>query len=387
MIPRLHGLDHLRASAILGVVLYHYRAFYGLPTVWLDVVGRVGWSGVDLFFVLSGYLIASKLFDEVTTTGRIQFKAFYLARSLRILPAYWFVLAIYFLFPSWGEGIALQPLWRFLTFTQNFDFNPYRTSFSHAWSLSVEEHFYLVLPLLIWLFFAQKRWWLKERDRFGGAICFAIVLLLGIGLRWWAWQTDIQPKIGLENQLRAASIAIYYPSYARLDGLLVGVAIAALSKFRPGLTRAIQQWRDWLLLPAGLLLGSAYWLFGGSVTSANFATWPTLLFGFPILSIGFGFVVMAALSPYSVLYKTESKLTYWVAIFSYSIYLIHKIVNHLVATRLQLAEPWQLIVSLLLCGGVGSLIYFVIERPFIRLKSAILAQPPHPASPAKPPPA
>jgi peptidoglycan/LPS O-acetylase OafA/YrhL len=89
---RLHGLDHLRALAILLVMTHHYRS--GMPA-WLEPVRNIGWTGVDLFFVLSGYLIGYQLLKEVKNTNTISFKRFYTKRFFRIIPAYVVVLIIY----------------------------------------------------------------------------------------------------------------------------------------------------------------------------------------------------------------------------------------------------------------------------------------------------
>ena len=153
---RLHGLDHLRAAAIVLVLLFHYNFYYGVPE-WLDAFSSFGWSGVDLFFVLSGYLIADKLFRGFESQGRIDFSGFYLNRFLRIIPAYLVIVALYFIFTDLQEGRGLQPLWKFLTFTQNISIDMYRNTFSHAWSLCVEEHFYLLLPILLFVIFSRKK--------------------------------------------------------------------------------------------------------------------------------------------------------------------------------------------------------------------------------------
>ena len=100
---RLHGLDHLRAMAIVLVLLFHYDFYYGAPE-WLVAFSRFGWSGVDLFFVLSGYLIADKLFHGFDAEGKINFRSFYWNRLLRIIPAYIAVVALYFSFPVLQEG-------------------------------------------------------------------------------------------------------------------------------------------------------------------------------------------------------------------------------------------------------------------------------------------
>lgn len=73
---RLNGLDHLRALAIILVLMYHYRAF-GHPA-WIDTIGRFGWIGVDLFFVLSGFLISGQLFNNIKVFHNIHLKSFYI---------------------------------------------------------------------------------------------------------------------------------------------------------------------------------------------------------------------------------------------------------------------------------------------------------------------
>jgi peptidoglycan/LPS O-acetylase OafA/YrhL len=82
---RLNGLDHLRAIAILLVMIFHFGR--GVPS-WLEPIQQIGWTGVDLFFVLSGYLIGFQLLKEYKNTGDLNFKRFYIKRFFRILPVY-----------------------------------------------------------------------------------------------------------------------------------------------------------------------------------------------------------------------------------------------------------------------------------------------------------
>src|SRR5687768_7869255 len=93
---KIAGLDYLRALAITLVFLFHYRLF--AHPAWVDDVCSFGWVGVDLFFVLSGYLIASHVFADIKN-DRFSSRVFFLKRALRILPAYWVVLALYFWVP------------------------------------------------------------------------------------------------------------------------------------------------------------------------------------------------------------------------------------------------------------------------------------------------
>src|SRR5213082_4162000 len=151
---RQPGLDLLRAFAIIVVVVYHAALFgFKLP----GRVDRFGWIGVDLFFVLSGYLIGGQLLAPLARDQRIQLGRFFVRRALRIMPAYFAVLVIYFLLPSWREYPEMsQPLWKFLLSIQNVALHG-GTAFSHAWSLAVEDQFYLVLPLLLLVLYPRPR--------------------------------------------------------------------------------------------------------------------------------------------------------------------------------------------------------------------------------------
>src|SRR5213596_1889708 len=134
---RQPGLDLLRAFAIMVVVIYHAALFgFKLP----GRVDRFGWIGVDLFFVLSGYLIGGQLLAPLAREKPIRFGSFFTRRVLRIMPAYFVILAVYFLLPSWREYPDMsQPLWKFLLSIQNIALHG-GTAFSHAWSPAVEDN-------------------------------------------------------------------------------------------------------------------------------------------------------------------------------------------------------------------------------------------------------
>ena len=153
---KLYGLDHLRTLAITLVLVYHYGRIFPHPE-WTNTYSKFGWTGVDLFFVLSGYLIASQLFATMANGQKIAIRTFYLKRFFRIFPAYLLVVILYFSFPFIREREALSPLWKYLTFTQNLglDLRTHGT-FSHAWSLCIEEQFYLIFPLIILLLDTKK---------------------------------------------------------------------------------------------------------------------------------------------------------------------------------------------------------------------------------------
>src|SRR6476661_2817441 len=113
---KLYGLDFLRALAIIQVLFFHYLVLVPHPE-WMQHFFSFGWAGVDLFFALSGFLISSQLFVKINQGKEISFREFFIKRFFRIMPAYFLVVAIYFLVPSFHEREALAPLWKYLTFT------------------------------------------------------------------------------------------------------------------------------------------------------------------------------------------------------------------------------------------------------------------------------
>ena len=145
---RLPGLDTLRALAIVAVLTTHYSGFVAGQQVF-GTMGRVGWAGVDLFFVLSGYLIGRQVAMPLARGQAWSARRFMARRLLRTLPNYLVVLAVYVALPGPPlGGPSTAPLWRFLTFTQNIGLG-YGQTFTHSWSLCIEEQFYLVLPAVL----------------------------------------------------------------------------------------------------------------------------------------------------------------------------------------------------------------------------------------------
>ena len=227
---KLLGLDHLRAFAISYVILFHYQ-FFGHPE-WVKKIAGFGWSGVDLFFVLSGFLISGQLFSNIAEGKKISLPEFFIKRFFRIIPPFLVVVILYAAFPVLREWGHLSPIWRYLTFTLNFglDLSKYGT-FSHAWSLCVEEQFYLVLPLIFLLFNYFET----------GSKAIYLLLALFIGgfiIRYWGWNHFIGPAMSADNYGALWNEYIYYPTYNRLDSLLVGVSVAGIYTFYP----KIKEW-------------------------------------------------------------------------------------------------------------------------------------------------
>ncbi|HEU4670044.1 MAG TPA: acyltransferase [Dyella sp.] len=351
--PRLPGLDTLRALAIVLVMLFHSWVVGGMgPT--FDPLVRYGWVGVDIFFVLSGFLIGSQVLEPLARGERVALGDFYRRRAYRILPAFVVVLALYQCVPALRELSGIAPWWQFATFTMNLLID-YRSqpAFSHAWSLCVEEHFYLLFPLLA---IGLARW------RSGRAVVAValLVVLGGIALRagvWWH-DTAVQPDRNwyIED--------LYFPTWARLDGLLVGVMLAALKAFRQKL---------WIRAQAHAQL--AMWL-GCAVTGVAlllFRDRAGLLantIGWPLLSAGLGLLVFAAAGQGSTLGRWRVPGAGWLAGISYSLYLSHKIAYHLVQVVLDGRLHGVVLFAVYAAAALalGSVLHLAVERPFLRLR-------------------
>jgi len=362
---KLHGLDHLRAFAIIFVFLYHYSILFSHPG-WVNTISTFGWSGVDLFFVLSGYLIAAQLFQKIAQQNKISLREFFIKRFFRIIPIYLVVVALYFLFPFLREREALASLWKYLTFTQNIGLDvKEQGTFSHAWSLCIEEQFYLLFPLILITFLHfkifKKAFWL-----------LIIIFLAGFAIRISCYKHFVA-LTGKDIEWVTWSKWIYYPTWSRLDGLLVGVSIAALLQFKPKVSKKILQHEN-LLLVAGLLIFAATYFFCSDEVSFN-----SSVFGFALTDLGYGFIVLSALCPGSFLYKYESKITSKIAALSYGIYLIHKIVIHVTQmqfTKFKIAGDGNVmfVICIIAVFIISVILNETIEKPFLRLRKKIIVK-------------
>lgn len=367
----LAGLDHLRALAVIIVVLYHYSLF-GHPTCLYETIGNFGWTGVDLFFVLSGYLIGGQLLGKVARNQPVEYGTFYFKRFLRIIPAYLAVLILYFTIPSFTERSTLPPLWRFLTFTQNFGLNIQHTAaFSHAWSLCIEEQFYLILPLFVIGLAAIGS------PRKAIVWCLPVIFFFGLAVRLFNWYQFIAPTLLPDHEGFGVAYYkwIYYFTFSRLDGLLAGVTLAAVVHFYPKTWQRITRHGNWILLIGLLLIAFAWWF----VFHDRQYSFSGAIAGYPLISLAYGVLVLAALSPSCILYRYSSRFTRQIATLSYAIYLVHKQLIHLThvaAHRLGFGDDsWALFIICILISLLGGwVLHWVVERPFLRLRDKWLSR-------------
>lgn len=360
----LPGLDLLRAIAIVWVMAYHLVS-HGprLPSI-----ADLGWMGVDLFFVLSGFLIGGQVFAACAGPAGPDWRAYLLRRALRVLPAYFAVLALYLWLPAWRESPGMAPAWQFLSFTSNlFADYPRHAAFSHAWSLCVEEHFYLLLPLVVIML--SRRPSLRK-----GALFCAALLVAGMLLRWWAWDAQVRPYLHVtqgEDWFLVRWVEhIYNPTYARLDGLLAGSALAALKQFRPSWWHWMTA-RGWIFITLGLsCVAAAGLLFRDPAGVA------AVVFGFPLLSLGLGGVLVGMASPHILPGRVAVPGARRLAMLAFSLYLTHKAAYHLVDVHAGDIFGGSNLLALAGYNAAALLaawvLYLAIERPGLRLRERLL---------------
>lgn len=283
-IPELQGL---RGLAVLGVVFYHSRPrLAGTP---LYTPAEWGWTGVNLFFVLSGFLITSILLDS---RGKPHyFRNFYGRRALRIWPVYVLTLALCYLKADWfvGEpaGVAIRtaPWWAYIFFVQNLFHLALPPGIGPTWSLAIEEQYYFLwAPLVRFL----RRPWMMA-----GALGTALVASPLLRMTHFGWITPTD-------------------TVTHLDGIAMG-SLIALGLYTLPLGR-----RTWLVLGGcGVLVGFAL---AGTVAGGT-------AFLDTALTCGFGGTVLAAISstgahnPLNVVLR-RGPLAYYGKI-SYGLYMIH----------------------------------------------------------------
>jgi peptidoglycan/LPS O-acetylase OafA/YrhL len=338
------------------VVIYH-AGIMGFPLP--GRVHRFGWIGVDLFFVLSGYLIGGQLLAPLARGQRINLGNFFARRAFRIMPAYFAVLAIYFLLPSWREYPEMsQPLWKFLLSVQNVALHG-GTAFSHAWSLAVEDQFYLVLPLLLLVLYPHPR---------VAVIIACAIVFGGLALRTFLANHNLTDT-GVS--FRGFQAWIYYPTWTRLDPLVFGVALAALEKFRPHSWQRLTKLAPWICLPALALIGYALWLGESENLTVTACVWQ-----FPLIAVGMAGLLLCALSPRLPLRRVAIPGAAFIASIAYSAYLVQKFAIHGVSEfctthSINLTSPAALIGVELCVYAAAIVLFFTVERPFLQLRKRL----------------
>lgn len=339
-------IDGLRAIAIAAVVAYH------LDPRWMPG----GFAGVDMFFVISGFVVSASVAGFETRNAWAFAARFYARRVRRILPALLFCLAcvallcVLFVPPAWlNEGSARTGLFAMFGlanfelagsgndyFSPRVDFNPY----THTWSLGVEEQFYLLFPLLFLLWLRGGRW------RKASVVVFAAAGLASLGTAAW-WHAH-------DDQLRA-----FYLLPSRFWQLAAGVLL--YQAFAAGsLERLPRAPRIALLLASALLLAA-----GLAATRESHAPWPD---GLASVAGTAGLIAALLVAPAAnpAARLLASKPIRYVGFLSYSLYLWHWPVIVLMRWTTGIDAPWQKLVALAVAFAMAVFSYHWIETPLRR---------------------
>lgn len=343
-------LDGLRGVSILLVLSVHMRL---IAPVTGSVLPAGGFLGVDVFFVISGFLITSLLLSEYQTTHNISLKSFYWRRALRLFPALLGVL----LFTSLLAGLygsfsalGLTPirLASTLTYFTNW-IRAYEGSETwllfHFWSLSIEEQFYLIWPAVL-----LSLLWFKVRPAVITLLVIAAIVA-SVFLKLWLFDSG------------ATVNRVYYGSDTRADSVLIGcLASLALSL---GYIRITEQAQRLLsaMARAGVII-----IFGFIVVSSD-GFQPLYLGGLTLISLSVGAIVLhLTASPESAAARLLSNPSLvWIGKRSYGLYLWHWPMYEI--ARLLPGEIATAIAALVLTVCAASLSYRYIELPFLRIKA------------------
>ncbi len=352
---RIDLLDILRGLAIFLVICHHYRHFAGAPQ-WFRWFGLRGYIGVDIFFVLSGWLIGGQIFREVAQTGTLAIGRFWGRRWFRTVPVYLAFLA----FELWRNPALSDQLWKYLIFAQNY-LDP--MGWLITWSLCIEEHFYLVLPLVIIV--AIKLFKLQSRRL---AIVFGILAMISVALRWQ--QFPLLHGQGYNNFLAN----FYVPTHLRMDGLLIGVGLAAIRQWKLAPWRWVQK-QPWVPLALGLFIFaiSAWWpgLVGTGVRSSERLLFFNAVWQFLGVGLGTGLMIIGgvALHERGVSLKIPGSL--WLAEHAYVLYLCHLIPPAWVAK----GQPFWLgfVYSVAASMLIAVVLRQLVELPGLRLRNRVLS--------------
>lgn len=302
---RIFGLDILRSIAIILVVFGH--GDYILPNE-LDFFQKLfAWDGVSIFFVLSGFLIGGILIKNLEINKNKNFLLnFWMRRWLRTLPLYFLILSILIALSAiFHKENELNPL--YFIFSQNFD-SPHPNFFPEAWSLSVEEWFYLIVPLLIVGLLKV----FKIETRKGVLVTVCIILLLSTSFRFSRYLTiDLINAYEWDKVFRKQVVT-------RLDSIMFGVLGAYISYYYN--SRWIRYRKALLALGISIFLLMRFFEINGDF---NYNSLYASVFNFSITSLA-TLMLLPFLSTYRRSKKgTVFKTITYISLISYSMYLIH----------------------------------------------------------------
>ena len=332
-------LDGLRGIAIIVVLIHHQLTTFSL---------KGGFLGVDLFFVLSGFLITGLLLSEFQHTGSISIRNFYMRRVLRLGPALALYLVACVIVAYHTQLISVQRQLKLIAYAllystnwrMAFDWDPMLDPTSIIWSLSIEEQFYLVWPLLL---FACLALGLKRKFIAMGLVTVIIAICLH--------RNSLLAQAGNLTRL-------YYGTDTHADALLVGCLTALVP-----LQRITGRW----FVRASTILGAGLFLY--LTTVVEFTDQWLYRGGFTLTALIAGLVIAVAANapprPLSIALRWFPLR--WFGRISYGLYLWHWLVIQ--TTTLHYFGYWEPWAKLTLAVGISAASYYLIEVRFNKLKT------------------
>jgi peptidoglycan/LPS O-acetylase OafA/YrhL len=337
------NLDLLRAVAILAVLCYHVGGMWPSTSDVLRQIVSVGYYGVVLFFVLSGWLVGDIYWRERALNGHVDVLGFWARRWLRTVPPYFAGMALGYLAVALSRSEPFDV--RFLFFGQNYEVQiPYYTI---SWSLCVEEHFYLLLPVL------------------GACLGRLSPALASVAL--WSLPLSAPLLRAFDPHVEVTAPFGYSHTATHLvsEGLTLGVAAAHTRRYFPRQWSLIQCYSRYTVIPAFAIMFSLPWwdqqvhfVIGHSVAAACCFVW------------------LAAIAGRSPLPLSSTWLIHTIAVTSYSVYLTHSLAIHLgrrVATPngTTLTGIACLMLWIAFIGVCAGIFYVCVERPSMRLRDRV----------------
>ncbi len=349
------ALDGLRGIAVILILLRHFEVLapQGLTGItFIDHFFRGGYLGVDIFFVLSGFLITSLLLNEHEAHSKIYLLRFYGRRFLRLLPALSFLLLLYSIitvldgkeFSSISLGIWAS-LFYYLNWQYVFSFPRSFGDLGYLWSLSIEEQFYIVWPaVLILLLKVTKR----------AIVHISFIALLIAFVLWhrhvlWTTPSDIPYK----------QVTIFVRTDARIDSLLVGCVTAFIYRYQLISIRLSQ-----FLAILGVFVLLGYLELSKPYTGYMFNG------GFTVVAVSVACLILGlTTNTFSLTRLFSRRLIVLIGKTSYGIYLWHYPIFKFIDRHMTTAnEIYKVVVALFFTGLFTTASWILIETPALRLK-------------------
>jgi len=357
----LKGLDGVRGLSVLMIMLYHYHLWEFL------------WVSVQLFFVLSGFLITRILMGQVELPLKEYLRSFYGRRMLRIFPLYYAFLLLFlgYLFlinadPRYFEN------WPYLaTYTYNFRISLLEGErlffYSHLWSLAVEEQFYLLWPLVVYA--CPRRYWRH---------LFLAITLSGPLTRWWLLQ--VLPGWSENPDIYQA---LYYFPLTHVEGFAIGALLS---------TTSFHATRNQFLLAFTVVIGvgiafglsreSEAFNWGNFGYPSLFADGSLAIWGYSMFNILWAILISAVAQRQCFPALFENRLLSHIGKVSYGMYIFHMPVFGWffvlsLSYPLPIPEPYKtpvaVLLNILVTYGLAVLFFYSLEKPLLNLKDRYFA--------------